>query len=214
MDAHWVYAAGAMVLSYLCGSIPTSVWWGRAFHGIDVREHGSRNAGATNTFRVLGPKAGVPVLLIDMLKGFAPVRMLAWYSGLQDNSADFTWLRVGMALAAVVGHLYPVFAGFRGGKGVATSFGGILALHRGTALICLGVFVIVYLATRYVSLASLSAALAFPIVVVLIARQEHLVLLGFSLVICLLVFWTHRTNISRLLKGQENKMRLTGGTSP
>jgi glycerol-3-phosphate acyltransferase PlsY len=81
-------------------------------------------------------------------------------------------------------------------------------------LICLGVFVIVYLATRYVSLASLSAALAFPIVVVLIARQEHLVLLGFSLVICLLVFWTHRTNISRLLKGQETKMGLTGGTSP
>lgn len=214
MDIHWVYATGAMVLSYLCGSIPTSVWWGKAFHGIDVREHGSHNAGATNTFRVLGPKAGIPVLLIDMLKGFAPVRVLAWWSGLQDDSADFTWLRVGMALAAVVGHLYPVFAGFRGGKGVATSFGGILALHRGSALICLGVFIVVYAASRYVSLSSLCAALAFPIAVLLFAHEDHFVLQGFSIVICLIVFWTHRTNIGRLLKGTENRMRLTGGTSP
>lgn len=214
MDIHWVYAFGAMVLSYLCGSIPTSVWWGRAFFGIDVREHGSHNAGATNTFRVLGPKAGIPVLLIDMLKGFAPVRVLAWWSGLQDDSADFTWLRVGMALAAVIGHLYPVFAGFRGGKGVATSFGGILALHRGSALICLGVFAIVYSATRYVSLSSLCAAVAFPIVVLLLAHEDHFVLQGFSIVICLIVFWTHRTNIGRLLKGTENRMRFTGGTSP
>lgn len=214
MDIHWVYAFGAMVLSYLCGSIPTSVWWGKAFFGIDVREHGSHNAGATNTFRVLGPKAGIPVLLIDMLKGFAPVRVLAWWSGLQDDSADFTWLRVGMALAAVIGHLYPVFAGFRGGKGVATSFGGILALHRGSALICLGVFAIVYSATRYVSLSSLCAAVAFPIVVLLLAHEDHFVLQGFSIVICLIVFWTHRTNIGRLLKGTENRMRFTGGTSP
>ena len=214
MDIHWVYATGAMVLSYLCGSIPTSVWWGKAFYGLDVRDHGSRNAGATNTFRVLGPKAGIPVLLIDMLKGFAPVRVLAWWSGLQDDSADFTWLRVGMALAAVIGHLYPVFAGFRGGKGVATSFGGILALHRGSALICLGVFIVVYAASRYVSLASLCAALAFPIAVLLFAHEDHFVLQGFSIVICLIVFWTHRSNIGRLLKGTENRMRLTGGTSP
>lgn len=207
MDAHWVYALIAMVLSYLCGSIPTSVWWGKAFYGVDVREHGSHNAGATNTFRVLGVKAGIPVLLIDMLKGFAPVRVLAWYSDLEDGSADFTWLRVGMAMAAVIGHLYPVFAGFRGGKGVATSFGGILALHRGIALICLGVFVLVYLITKYVSLSSLCAALAFPIAVALLAKEDHFVLQGFSLVICALVFWTHRTNIKRLLRGEETRMR-------
>ena len=198
MDAHWVYALLAMVLSYLCGSIPTSVWWGKAFYGVDVRQHGSKNAGATNTFRVLGVKAGVPVLLIDMLKGFAPVRVLAWWSGLPDGSADFTWLRVGMALAAVVGHLYPVFAGFRGGKGVATSFGGILALHRGIALICLGVFVVVYLLSKYVSLSSLCAALAFPVAVFALAQDDHLVFKGFSIMICALVFWTHRTNIGRL----------------
>ena len=213
MDAHWVYALLAMVLSYLCGSIPTSVWWGKAFYGIDVREHGSKNAGATNTFRVLGPKAGIPVLLIDMLKGFAPVRVLAWWSGLEDGSADFTWLRVGMALAAVIGHLYPVFAGFRGGKGVATSFGGILALHRGIALICLGVFVVVYLLSKYVSLSSLCAAVAFPVAVALIAQDQHFVFQGFAVAICALVFWTHRTNIGRLLRGEETRMRLSASNS-
>jgi acyl phosphate:glycerol-3-phosphate acyltransferase len=202
------------VLSYLCGSIPTSVWWGRAFYGTDVREHGSRNAGATNTFRVLGPKAGIPVLLIDVLKGFAPVRLLAQWSDLEDNSADFAWLRVAMVLAAVVGHLYPVFAGFRGGKGVATSFGGILALHRGAALICLGVFVVVYLISKYVSLGSLFAAVAFAVAVQFIDRDDHLVLQGFSIVLCALVFWTHRTNIRRLIKGEESKMRFSSGGTP
>lgn len=214
MDMHWVYAAGAMVVSYLCGSVPTSVWWGKAFFGVDVREHGSRNAGATNTFRVLGTKAGVPVLLIDMLKGFLPVRVLAWWSGLEDTSADYAWLRVGMSLAAVVGHLYPVFAGFRGGKGVATSFGTILAMHRGAALICLGVFLLVYLGTRYVSLGSLCAAVAFPVAVLFIDVDDHFVLQGFAAVICLMVFWTHRTNIGRLLRGEESRMSLTGGSPP
>lgn len=211
MDMHWAYALGAMVVSYLCGSVPTSVWWGRAFFGVDVRQHGSRNAGATNTFRVLGPRAGVPVLLIDMLKGFLPVRVLAWWSGLEHTSADLAWLRVGMALAAVLGHLYPVFAGFRGGKGVATSFGTILAMHRGAALICLGVFLLVYGATRYVSLGSICAAIAFPLAVILIDADDHHVLRGFSLVICALVIWTHRTNIGRLLRGQESRMNLTSG---
>lgn len=214
MDMHWVYAAGAMVVSYLCGSVPTSVWWGKAFFGVDVREHGSRNAGATNTFRVLGTRAGVPVLLIDMLKGFLPVRVLAWWSGLEDTSADYAWLRVGMSLAAVVGHLYPVFAGFRGGKGVATSFGTILAMHRGAALICLGVFLLVYLGTRYVSLGSLCAAVAFPVAVLFIDADDHLVLQGFALVICLMVFWTHRANIGRLLRGEESRMRFSGGSPP
>lgn len=214
METHWVYVIVAMVVSYLCGSIPTSVWWGKLFYGIDVREHGSKNAGATNTFRVLGAKAGVPVLLIDMLKGFVPVRVLAWWSGLSYDSADFTWLRVGMALFAVLGHLYPVFAGFRGGKGVATSFGCILALHRGIALICLGVFVVVYILSRYVSLSSLCAALTFPVATFLLSTEEHNVFRGFSLVICVLVFWTHRTNIGRLLRGEEQRIRPSHGISP
>jgi len=214
MGETWVYAIVAMALSYLSGSIPTSVWWGKAFYGLDVREHGSKNAGATNTFRVLGPSAGIPVLLIDMLKGFAPVRVLAWWSGFPDDSAQFTWLRVGMALCAVLGHLYPVFAGFRGGKGVATSFGCILALHRGIAMICLGVFVLVFLLFRYVSLASLCAALAFPLATFLLDTEQHFVFRGFSLAIAVLVFWTHRTNIGRLLRGEESRMHFSSGSPP
>ncbi len=214
MDMHWVYAGVAMVLSYLCGSIPTSVWWGKAFYKVDVRDHGSHNAGATNTFRVLGPKAGVPVLLIDVLKGFAPVRALAWWSGLEPYSPDWTWLRVVMVLAAVLGHLYPVFAGFRGGKGVATSLGGVLAVHPGSAIVCLGVFTIVYALTRYVSLGSLCAAFAFPITLELVFREHNDVLLGFSITLFAIVLWTHRQNIGRLWRGEENRMRFNSGISP
>ncbi|HNR55724.1 MAG TPA: glycerol-3-phosphate acyltransferase, partial [Flavobacteriales bacterium] len=121
MDFPWVYGIASMVIAYLVGSIPTSVWWGRAIFGVDVREHGSRNAGATNTFRVLGPRAGVPVLLIDILKGFVPVRVLPNFSDLQPDTAPWMWFRVALVGAAVIGHLYPVFASFKGGKGVATS---------------------------------------------------------------------------------------------
>ncbi|HEX2616761.1 MAG TPA: glycerol-3-phosphate acyltransferase, partial [Flavobacteriales bacterium] len=152
MDFPWVYGTAAMVVSYLCGSIPTSVWWGRGFFGVDVREHGSHNAGATNTFRVLGPKAGVPVLLIDVLKGFLPVRVLPNFSGLEADTDAWMWLRVGLVLAAVIGHLYPVFAGFKGGKGVATSLGGVLAVHPGAAGICVAVFAVVFAWRNYVSL--------------------------------------------------------------
>jgi glycerol-3-phosphate acyltransferase PlsY len=130
---------------------------------VDVREHGSHNAGATNTFRVLGPKAGVPVLLIDILKGFLPVRLLPNFTELEPDTAPWMWFRVALVSAAVIGHLYPVFAGFKGGKGVATSLGGVLAVHPGAAAICVAVFAVVFLLSRYVSLGSLCAAVAFPI---------------------------------------------------
>ena len=210
MDFPWVYGISAMVLAYVCGSIPTSVWWGRAFFGVDVRQHGSRNAGATNTFRVLGPRAGVPVLLLDILKGFLPVRILPNFSDMQPDTGAWMWLRVALVIAAVLGHLYPVFAGFRGGKGVATSFGGVLAVHPGAAGICIAVFALVFLLSRYVSLGSLCAAVAFPIAVVLIYREISVVKIGFAIALCLLVFYTHRENIGRLLRGQENKMTLAG----
>ena len=144
MDFPWVYGISAMIIAYLCGSIPTSVWWGKAFYKVDVREHGSKNAGATNTFRVLGPKAGVPVLLIDILKGFLPVRILPNFSELQVDKGPWMWLRVALVIAAVVGHLYPVFAGFKGGKGVATSLGGVLAVHPGAAAVCVLVFALIF----------------------------------------------------------------------
>lgn len=210
MDFPWVYGISAMVIAYLIGSIPTSVWWGKVFHGVDVREHGSRNAGATNTFRVLGPKAGVPVLIIDILKGFLPVRILPNFTDLVPDTAPWMWFRVALVGAAVLGHLYPVFAGFKGGKGVATSLGGVLAVHPGAAGICVAVFAVVFYLSRYVSLGSLSAALAFPLAVVLVFHEFSAVKIGFAVFLCLLVFYTHRENIGRLIRGQENRMSLAG----
>lgn len=209
----WIFGLAAMAISYLCGSIPSSVWWGKGFHGVDVRLHGSHNAGATNTFRVLGPKAGVPVLLLDVLKGFLPVRLLPLWSGMEPYSDAWTLLRVLLVSAAVLGHLYPVFAGFRGGKGIATSLGGVLAIHPGSALICVGVFFLVFLLSRYVSLSSLAAAVAFPLAVIFIFREPSLALRIFSLALALLVFYTHRQNIGRLLKGAEGRMSFMGRTT-
>jgi glycerol-3-phosphate acyltransferase PlsY len=214
MDFPWVYGTIAMAIAYLVGSIPTSVWWGRAFFGIDVREHGSRNAGATNTFRVLGPKAGVPVLLIDILKGFLPVRLLPNFTELEPDTAPWMWFRVALVSAAVIGHLYPVFAGFKGGKGVATSLGGVLAVHPGAAAICVAVFAVVFLLSRYVSLGSLCAAVAFPLAVIVVYKEFSAVKIGFAVVLCLLVFYTHRENIGRLLRGEENRMSLAGRRDP
>jgi acyl phosphate:glycerol-3-phosphate acyltransferase len=214
MDFPWVYGTIAMAIAYLVGSIPTSVWWGRAFFRIDVREHGSRNAGATNTFRVLGPKAGVPVLLIDILKGFLPVRLLPNFTDLEPDTAPWMWFRVALVSAAVIGHLYPVFAGFKGGKGVATSLGGVLAVHPGAAAICVAVFAVVFLLSRYVSLGSLCAAVAFPLAVIVVYKEFSAVKIGFAVVLCLLVFYTHRENIGRLLRGEENRMSLAGRRDP
>lgn len=210
MDFPWVYGAFSVVLAYLIGSIPTAVWWGRAFHGIDVREHGSRNAGATNTFRVLGPRAGVPVLLIDVLKGFVPVRVLPNFSGLEVDGEGWMWFRVVLVMATVLGHLYPVFAGFRGGKGVATSLGGVLAVHPGAALLCVVAFAVVFILSRYVSLGSMTAAVTYPLAVVLVFHETNAVKVGFAVVLCLLVLYTHRQNIGRLWRGEENRLDLAG----
>jgi glycerol-3-phosphate acyltransferase PlsY len=214
MEFPWTYALVAAVVAYLCGSIPTSVWWGRTFFGIDVREHGSRNAGATNTFRVLGWRAGIPVLLIDILKGFLPVRLLPNLTDLEPDTAPWMWFRVVLVLAAVIGHLYPVFARFKGGKGVATSLGGVLAVHPGAAAICVGVFAVVFGLSRYVSLGSLCAALAFPLAVALVYNEDSPVKVGFAIVLCLMVFYTHRENIGRLLRGEENRMDLADRGGP
>ena len=210
MDFPWIYGVFGMVAAYLCGSLPSAVWWGKAFHDVDVREHGSRNAGATNTFRVLGPSAGIPVLVVDVVKGFLPARLFPAFSGLEPYSDAWTVLRVALVAATVIGHLYPVFAGFKGGKGVATGLGGLLAVHPGSALICIGVFILVFLSTRYVSLASLVAAVAFPLAVLLVFREPGWVMALFAIALCLLVFFTHRLNIGRLLRGEESRMSFAG----
>jgi glycerol-3-phosphate acyltransferase PlsY len=150
-----------LVAAYFLGSIPTAVWWGKRYYGIDVREFGSGNAGATNTFRVLGKKAGIPVLCIDIVKGTLAV-LLAHFSPYTFDTNEFVNLELGLGIAALVGHVFPIFAGFRGGKGVATILGVVICLTPITSLMVLGVFLIVLLATRYVSLSSMTAGLSFP----------------------------------------------------
>src|SRR5688572_7953306 len=148
-----------IVLAYLIGSIPTAVRVSKKIYGIDIREHGSGNAGATNTFRILGSKAGSMVMLVDMLKGFIAVK-LSILSAYTWTSEPFVNLQVGLGLAAVVGHIFPIWADFRGGKGIATLFGMIVAIQPLVAVSLVAVFVLMLYLTRYVSLSSISASVA------------------------------------------------------
>ena len=196
-----------LVTAYLLGSIPTAVWWGKRYYGIDVREFGSGNAGATNTFRVLGKRAGVPVLLIDILKGTAAV-LLAFLSPFVFDSNQFVNLELGLGIAALVGHVFPIFAGFRVGKGVATILGVVICLTPITSLMVLGVFLIVLLATRFVSLSSMTAGLSFPFFLNVVLKNQNETLLIFSIFVAALLIVTHKKNIARLLKRQETKVDL------
>ncbi len=191
--------------AYLLGSIPSAVWIGKAFKGVDVREHGSKNAGATNTMRVLGVKTGIPVLLIDVFKGFAAVKLALLSPIFVSGTNAFVNFQLILGAAAVVGHVFPVFAGFRGGKGVATIVGILLALHWQATLVAIAVFFITLLISKYVSLSSLMMGLSFPISVILIFKTDSISLKIFSIAVCILLFITHRKNISRLLHGQEGK---------
>jgi len=197
-----------LAVSYLIGSIPTAVWAGKAFYKKDVRNFGSGNAGATNTFRVLGKKAGIPVLLFDIFKGWFVVYFLAKYSGILLETNEFITSQIGQGIMAILGHIFPIFAKFRGGKGVATLFGIIIALHGLAALCCVGIFVIVFYLSRIVSLSSMVAALSFPIFVIFIFKTEYNSLIIFSLVISVLILITHKSNIQRIIKGEESKLKV------
>jgi acyl phosphate:glycerol-3-phosphate acyltransferase len=205
-----VNSISILIVAYLFGSIPTAVWIGKAFYGIDVREYGSGNAGATNTFRVLGKKAGIPVMLIDILKGFTATS-LVYFIGMSTTGGIHLQINYKLALgiAAVMGHLFPVFAGFRGGKGIATLFGMVLAVNLQAALLCVIVFIIVLLITRYVSLGSIMGGFAYLIGVTFYFNNDtnNLVVI-FGMCICLLILVTHQKNIERLLKGKESKVNL------
>lgn len=196
------------LVAYLLGSIPTAVWYSQGFFGFDIRQHGSGNAGATNTFRVLGKRAGTIVMLIDVLKGYtaASLSTLLWYSDVITENEILTF-KIVFGLVAVIGHLYPIFADFRGGKGVATLLGMMLATHPEMAAVCIGIFLLVVIASQYVSLGSIMAALAFPVLLLLqiFGQKENPLLIVFGFVIFLLVVVTHQKNISRLLRGQENR---------
>ncbi len=196
-----------LITAYLLGSIPTAVWWGQRFYGIDVREFGSGNSGATNTFRVLGKRAGIPVLIIDILKGIIATS-LAFLSPYIFDSNQFVNLELGLGIAALVGHVFPVFAGFRGGKGVATILGVVICLTPFTSLLVLLVFLTVLLLTKYVSLSSMIGGISFPVFLNVVLKNHNQTLMIFSIFVAVLLVITHKKNISRLLKRQESKVHL------
>ncbi|NQV52702.1 MAG: glycerol-3-phosphate 1-O-acyltransferase PlsY [Flavobacteriales bacterium] len=199
----------SLLLAYLLGSIPTAVWVGKMFYDTDVREYGSGNAGATNTFRVLGKKAGIPVLIIDALKGFAAVKLVVFFAQEPITDAAFVNYQLALGIAAVIGHIFPVFAGFRGGKGIATLLGLMLAVHHQGALIALGIFIVVFAITRFVSLGSMTAALSFPFIIVLIYQTTVPSLIVFSMFVAILVLITHQKNIERLFRREENRANIS-----
>ena len=205
-----------VLLAYLLGSIPSAVWIGKFLYGIDPRNQGSGNAGTTNVFRVLGKKAGIPVFIIDVAKGSLAAGLpFFWVSLFPEKThllSRFSMAEQSLTcgIMSVVGHIYPIFAGFKGGKGIATLLGMMLVANPAAAGISALVFVIVLLISKYVSLGSIVAVAAFPLYSViknLLADQAiDLKIGGLGLGLFLLVCFTHRTNIKRLIQGNENKI--------
>ena len=198
----------SLLAAYLLGSLSPAVWIGKWLYNIDVREHGSGNAGATNVFRVLGKKAGIPVLLIDALKGWIAVMVPVWLLGNFDSPVLFENFRVLCGAMAVLGHVFPVFAGFRGGKGVATLLGVAFGMFPLAALCGVVLFMLVLLSTHYVSLGSILASLGYGLFLLLVEKVHHDASIIFAITIPLLVIVTHKANIQRLLSGSENRTYL------
>ena len=212
------------LVAYILGSIPNAIWVGKRFYDIDLREHGSGNAGATNVFRVLGKVPGTIVLILDILKGYFAVRLADVVDFLsRDGYSDLALIRTdigGLAegdhkllmvlfgTMAVIGHLIPVFAKFKGGKGVATLFGMLIALNPAVAALALAVFVLANIITGYVSIGSLLAGLSIPFLFIRVFGETHLSILIFSFLVACLVLVTHRKNIKRLIAGEEAKTRI------
>ena len=196
-----------LILAYLIGSVPFSIVAGKLLKGIDVREYGSGNAGATNTFRVLGKKAGIPVLLLDVFKGFVAVN-LVWYTSYVPSTEIYINLQLSFGIAAVLGHVFPVYVGFRGGKGVATLLGFMIAVFPEAALISILVFVITLLFSKYVSLGSIFAGLFFPFGVYFLSEHVVPTMMIFAVFVPVLLIATHQRNIERLVRGDENKVNL------
>lgn len=196
----------SILVSYMIGSIPTAVWVGRKFYGIDVRTRGSGNAGATNTIRVLGWKAGIPVLLIDVFKGLAAVLLVDPMIQFTDGDPVKAYVLLAASVAAVLGHTFPLWAGFKGGKGVATLLGVGFGLFPMAALVALLIFIVVFAVTRYVSLASLTAGISFPFLVFFIFPANHWIFYVLAVSVAIFLPITHRKNILRLIQGTENKI--------
>ena len=197
-----------VICAYLLGSIPSAVWIGKRYYGIDVREHGSKNAGTTNTLRVLGKRAAIPVFAIDFLKGFLAVTLsnLLAYNESLDNNFIIN-VKIGLIFAAVLGHIFPIFAGFKGGKGVATIAGAVVGIYPPAILLCLIVWFLSLLITHYVSFSSMLAGVMYPIFIMISPQTNHSIpLIIFSLIVAILLIYTHRKNIKRLMAGEESKI--------
>lgn len=205
---------GMYCIAYVLGSMPFSVWIGKLFYGIDVRDHGSKNAGATNTFRVLGRKAAIPVLCLDILKGLLAASLIYIFEKnaaeyqLAHDTSSFVFIKIFCGIMAIVGHLYPVFAQFRGGKGVATLFGVIIGLNPEGALIGFSFFLIVFFIFNYISLGSIIGSLVYLMYSIFIDNEDRNAMIVFAVLQFLLMIITHWNNIKRLRSGTENKVFL------
>lgn len=195
-----------ILLAYLIGSVPTAVWISKYFFKIDIRDYGSGNAGATNTFRVLGSKWGTFVMLVDVLKGIIATSLYILLPYYLTDEWDRTNFMIGLGLAAVMGHIFPIWAGFRGGKGVATLLGMAVAIQPLVALCCVGVFLIVLYLTRFVSLSSILAGVSFMVFILFIFNEKETLYRIFAVLVALMVILTHQKNIGRILKGTESKI--------
>ena len=198
----------AVLLAYFIGSIPSAIWISKWFFGVDVRDYGSNNAGATNTFRVIGRVAGFTVLFFDILKGWISVKILTLLILYEINSPEFINMQLVVGITAVLGHVFPIYEKFQGGKGVATLMGIILAINFSAAIGCVVIFLLIFIFTNYVSLGAIVAAIFFPIITIFIIRVESISVIYFSIFISVLVILTHKPNIYRLLNKDENKIKI------
>ena len=198
----------AVLLAYFIGSIPSAIWVSKWFFGVDVRDYGSNNAGATNTFRVIGRVAGFTVLFFDILKGWVSVKILTSLILYEPQSSEFINMQLVVGITAVLGHVFPIYEKFQGGKGVATLMGIILAINFSAAIGCVVIFLLIFIFTSYVSLGAIVAAIFFPVITIFIIRVESISVVYFSIFISILVILTHKPNIYRLLNKDENKMKI------
>ena len=204
----------ALALGYLSGSLPWGLWIGRVVRGIDLREHGSKNLGATNAYRVLGPGLGILTLVLDVAKGALPVAWIPWWRPMDSFPGGPAWCAVTVGLAAVAGHVWTCFAGFKGGKGVATMVGVLLALSPAAFGVFVAVFVATVALTRYVSLGSILGSIALVIALAVWEAEgmrSPAFLLG--VVLAVLVVARHRENLRRLARGEERKFSFSGARS-
>lgn len=209
----WLIVIALVTLAYLLGSIPSAVWIGKKYYGIDIREHGSKNAGTTNMLRVLGKRAALPVFIIDYLKGYIAVLLMALAP---VNEAWDINLRLIGTVAVVLGHIFPIFAGFKGGKGVATILGAGTGIYTPILLMCFGVWCFVFAVWHYVSLASMVAGCCYPFFVTIFMTMSYdpaapfqsIPFIVFAWLVAVMLVWTHRKNIERLRDGNESKIYL------